>query len=96
MLLYSIWLPPLMTPLVLIADIDKDVILVTIVVVKINRKPCKIPAWPTTQLKRKNNITPQILSRHRIRTPFIQPNFSMLFFTASISKSVLRFKLRVF
>ena len=33
-----------------------------------------IPACPATQVSRRYNITPQILSRHRNITPLIQPN----------------------
>lgn len=96
------YVPPLMRPLVLIADIDKDVIVVTTVVVRINKI-----AWPeitldvkisrnqliesmiermmgylptpvcaTTQESRRKSITPQMLRRHRISTPWIHPNFT--------------------
>lgn len=37
-------LPPLMTPFVLIADIDNAVMVVTTVVVRINMKPSIMPA----------------------------------------------------
>lgn len=73
------YLPPFMTPFVLIADIDNAVILVTIVVVKIKMKPSMMPACPTTQLRRKNNMTPQMFSKHLTKTPLIQPNFSIPF-----------------
>uniref|UniRef100_A0A1A9UTS9 Uncharacterized protein n=1 Tax=Glossina austeni TaxID=7395 RepID=A0A1A9UTS9_GLOAU len=80
-----------MTPFVLIADIDNAVILVTTVVVSINTKASRMPACPTTQLRRKNSITPHILSRQRTSTPLIQPNliipFNMLF---EVSRSELR------
>lgn len=59
----------------LMADIDRAVIVVTTVVVNINIIDWYTPAWPTTQLKRRNNITPQMLSKHLISTPFIHPNF---------------------
>lgn len=32
------------------------------------------PAWPTTQERRRKSITPQMLRRHRTKTPWIQPN----------------------
>lgn len=70
-------LPPLTTPFVLIADIDNAVIVVTTVVVKIKIVPSTIPACATTQLRRRNSITPQIFRMHLIKTPFIQPNFNV-------------------
>lgn len=35
-----------------------------------------IPACATTHDKRRNNMTPQMLSRHLTRTPSIHPNFT--------------------
>lgn len=88
-------LPPLMTPFVLIADIDSAVIVVTAVVVSINKKPSMMPACPTTQLRRRKSITPHIFSRQRMSTPLIQPNLrSPLVLPASGSR--LRCRLCVF
>jgi hypothetical protein len=36
--------------------------------------PCQIPACPTTHVRRRNNMVPQMLSRQRISTPSTQPN----------------------
>ena len=38
------------------------------------KRPCQSPAWPTTHARRRNNMVPQIFSRHLINTPSIQPN----------------------
>lgn len=78
-------LPPLTTPFVLIADIDKAVIVVTTVVVEIRKMPWRTPAWPTTQLRRRKSITPQMFKIHRISTPLIQPNFNAPFSYISTS-----------
>lgn len=56
------FVPPLMRPFVLIADIDKDVIVVTTVVVRINKIP-----WPAmSTLVLKNLIKPrnEMTQRH--------------------------------
>lgn len=57
------------------ADIESAVIVVTTVVVNIKIVPSMIPAWPTTQLNRKNNMTPHMFRMHLIITPCIHPNF---------------------
>lgn len=36
------------------------------------------PVSATTQESRKNNITPHILKRHLIKTPWTQPNFNVV------------------
>lgn len=59
-----------------IADNDKVVITHTTVDIAIMIKLWIIPACATTHAKRKNNITPQIFSRHGINTPTIHPNFT--------------------
>ncbi len=48
------------------ADIDNVVMTVTTVERRMMREARPIPAWPVTQLRRINNITPQILRRQRI------------------------------
>lgn len=68
---------------------------VTAVVVSISIKPSMMPAWPTTQLRRRKSMTPHMFSRQRMSTPLIHPNFSMPFILPA-SKSWLRCRLCVF
>ena len=58
-------IPPLTSPFVHIADIDKAVIVVTTPDSRMTSTESPIPACPTTHDKRRNNITPHMLSRHR-------------------------------
>lgn len=67
--------PPTRTsPLVLMADKDNVVITQTTAEIPMMARDCRIPDSATTQDKRRNNITPQILSRQGIMTPTIHPS----------------------
>lgn len=81
------YIPPLTRPLVLIADSDKVVITIIIRDMKIIKIESNIPACPTIHGILKNNITPQILSRHEFSTPSIQPNFIPWFTSNLVSSS---------
>ena len=68
-------LPPLTSPFVHTADMERVVTTVTSADNKIMTADQPIPAWPTTHVSRRNSITPQMFNRHRSMTPFNQPNF---------------------
>lgn len=57
-------IPPLTSPLVHIADIDRVVIIVTRALSKTIREPSPIPACPTTQDNLRKSITPHMFRRH--------------------------------
>lgn len=68
-------LPPLTSPLVQTADMDSVVNHVTTAESRMMTVDHPIPDCPATQVRRRYNITPQMLRRHLSMTPFIQPNF---------------------
>lgn len=87
--------PPRIRPLVETADIEMVVIIVTQLQRVITRIPWSIPHCPTTQESLRNSITPQMLSKHRINTPWIHPNFSGVPFGVSSSFRVSSSSYRV-
>ena len=56
--------PPLTSPLVQIADMDKAVSVVTTAAKSMTPVVSPIPACPTSQDKRRNSITPNMFSKH--------------------------------
>lgn len=58
-------LPPLTSPLVQIADMERVVIMVTAEDNRMMTVVKPIPACPVIQVRRKNNITPKMFSKHR-------------------------------
>lgn len=69
-------LPPATSPFVLIADMEVVVITHTTAEMAMIRRVCPIPDCATTQDNRRKSITPQMLSKHGISTPWIHPNFT--------------------
>ena len=51
-----------------------------------------IPAWATTHERRRKSITPQMLSRHRMSTPWIHPNWYPWLLTSLPCPPVCRIK----
>ena len=66
----------LICPFVDTADIEIVVMVVTTFDKTSTPIPSKIPACPTTHVRRRNNITPQMFRRHLMYTPSNQPNLS--------------------
>ena len=73
-LFFLMFSPPLTSPFVQTADIDKVVNHVTTAERTMITVDQPIPACPPTHVRRKYNMTPQMLRRHRSMTPLIQPN----------------------
>ena len=67
--------PPFTSPLVLIALRLSVVMTQTAADIPIIMMLCSMPACATTHDNRRNSITPHILSRHGMRTPWIHPSF---------------------
>ena len=59
------YLPPLTSPLLQMADMDKAVSVVTTLASRITRDANPMPAWPTTHDILRNSITPNMFSTHR-------------------------------
>lgn len=67
--------PPFTSPLVLIALRLSVVMTQTAADIPIMMMLCSMPACATTHDSRRKSITPHILSRHGMRTPWIHPSF---------------------
>ena len=67
--------PPFTSPLVLIALRLSVVMTQTAADIPLMMTLCSMPACATTHDNRRKSITPHILSRHGIRTPWIHPSF---------------------
>ena len=70
-------IPPFISPLVHIADIDRVVMVVTTEASRTIAVINPIPACPVSHGSLRYKITPHILRRHGINTPLHQPNFSL-------------------
>lgn len=66
--------PPFTSPLVLMADSESVVMTQTTAEMAIIINDHRMPDSATTQLRRKKSMTPQMLRRHGMSTPTIQPS----------------------
>lgn len=66
--------PPFTSPLVLMAERESVVMTQTTAEMAIIINDHRMPDSATTQLRRKKSMTPQMLSRHGMSTPTIQPS----------------------
>lgn len=65
-------IPPLTSPLVQMALIERVVMTQTTAEMSMMTRESPMPACETTHEMRRNSITPQMFSRHGIKTPYEQ------------------------
>lgn len=75
--------PPLISPLVLIAQRLSVVVTQTVDDIPMIPLLCRMPACATTHESRRNSITPHMFSRHGMKTPWIHPNLILWSFCLS-------------
>ena len=67
--------PPFICPFVDTADMEMAVRNVTTLAMVMRARPCRMPAWPMTQVRRRKSMTPQMLRRQGISTPSFHDSF---------------------